>query len=140
MITFGVIEPGRFYTPRRGAYALILTEADELLVIDQRGEIILPGGGLDPGETEEVALRREMIEETGHAIEVGARIGEAREFTYETSYESHFDKICVFFRAVLGRKVTEPIEEDHEMVWMPRRQAAERLSKGSQRWAVSQTG
>ena len=81
MITFGVIEPGRFYTPRRGAYALILTEADDLLVIDQRGEIILPGGGLDPGETEDVALKREMIEETGHAIEVGARICEAREFT-----------------------------------------------------------
>ncbi|WP_119168328.1 NUDIX domain-containing protein [Algihabitans albus] len=138
MITFGVIEPGRFYTRRRGAYALILTDTDDLLVINQRGEIILPGGGLDPGETEEQALKREMVEETGHAIDVGAKIGEAREFTYETSYESHFDKICVFFRAVLGRRLAEPIEDDHEMLWMPRAQASERLSKGSQRWAASQ--
>ncbi len=136
MITFGVIEPGRFYTPRRGAYALILTENDDLLVIDQRGEIILPGGGLDPGESEEEALRREMIEETGHALALGAKIGEAREFAYEVDYDSHFEKLCVFFRATLGARVAEPIEDDHTMVWMPRSEAAERLSKGSQRWAA----
>ncbi|MGP1255578.1 MAG: NUDIX domain-containing protein [Kiloniellales bacterium] len=136
MITFGVIEPGRFYTPRRGAYALILAENDELLVIDQRGDIILPGGGLDPGESDEDALAREMIEETGHALELGTKIGEAREFAYEADYDSHFEKLCVFFRAGLGRKVADPIEDDHRMVWMPRSEAAERLSKGSQRWAA----
>ncbi len=140
MITFGSIEPGRFYTPRPGAYALILGSDDRLLVIDQRGEIILPGGGLDPGETAEEALVREVLEETGHAVTVGARLCEAREFAYEVDYESHFEKLCVFFRAELGAKLAEPVEDDHTMVWMPRVEAAEHLSKGSQRWAAERAG
>lgn len=140
MITFGTIEPGRVYTPRPGAYGLIAGEGDRLLVIEQRGDFILPGGGLDPGETPEQALVREMLEETGHALSVGAKLCEAREFAYELDYETHFEKLCVFFRAELGPKTTEPVELDHTMVWMPRAEAAERLSKGSQRWAAGQAG
>ncbi len=136
MITFGEIEPGRFYTPRRGAYALILAAPARLLVIEQRGELILPGGGLDPGESEEQALVRELREETGHAVEVGARLGAAREFAFEPDYDSHFEKLCAFFLARLGERVAAPIEEDHAMVWLPPAEAAHRLSKGSQRWAV----
>jgi 8-oxo-dGTP diphosphatase len=139
MLTFGIIEPGRFYTPRPGAYALISGADGTLLVIDDRGEIILPGGGLDPGETAEQALVRELREETGHAVSVGPQLGEAREFAFEPDYDTHFEKLCVFFRAELGPRICAPVEETHVMLWLPPEEAVRRLSKGSQRWAAERS-
>ena len=59
------------------------------VVIDGRGRLLMikrghepgaglwsiPGGRIEPGETDEEALVREMFEETGLAVEVGRLIG-----------------------------------------------------------------
>ena len=57
---------------RPAAYAIIVTEGKLLLVhLRPTGKYHLPGGGIEPGETAEDAVRREVAEETGIAIEVG---------------------------------------------------------------------
>jgi 8-oxo-dGTP pyrophosphatase MutT (NUDIX family) len=47
-----------------------------LLLLNERGEWDLPGGRPDPGEDHRAALKREVREEAGLAVEVGARIDE----------------------------------------------------------------
>ena len=55
--------------------ALALTENNEVILIKQyrhaAGEVILeiPGGCIDPGETSEEAVKRELLEETGYEFE-----------------------------------------------------------------------
>lgn len=47
-----------------------------LLLANERGEWELPGGRPEPGESERAALVREMREETGLEVVIGARIGQ----------------------------------------------------------------
>jgi 8-oxo-dGTP pyrophosphatase MutT (NUDIX family) len=54
--------------------ALVIQD-DRVLCIEYKDEVgvhyNLPGGGAEPGETLEDGVRREMLEETGAAVEVG---------------------------------------------------------------------
>jgi mutator protein MutT len=58
---------------RTGVYAIIEQNEKWLLIRQQRGlyqgKIDLPGGGIEPGETVEEALRRELLEEVGIAFD-----------------------------------------------------------------------
>jgi 8-oxo-dGTP diphosphatase len=47
-----------------------------LLLLNERGEWDLPGGRPDPGEDHRAALEREVREEAGLAVEVGALLDE----------------------------------------------------------------
>src|ERR1700704_3672595 len=47
-----------------------------LLLLNERGEWDLPGGRPEPGEDHRSALQREVQEETGLAVEVGAALDE----------------------------------------------------------------
>lgn len=64
----------------RCAGAVVRDERGRLLVVrrgQQPGEGLwsLPGGRVEPGETPAVAARREVQEETGLVVEVGALLG-----------------------------------------------------------------
>jgi 8-oxo-dGTP pyrophosphatase MutT (NUDIX family) len=56
------------------------TAVDQLLVFDILGDrgvdAVVPGGGIEPGETAEVAARRETVEEAGIEVEVVRELAE----------------------------------------------------------------
>jgi 8-oxo-dGTP diphosphatase len=60
--------------------ALVYDEQHRLLVVQRanepgRGLWSLPGGRVEPGEDDPTAVAREVAEETGLAVEVGAFVG-----------------------------------------------------------------
>ncbi len=62
--------------PIVGVGAVVLDEDGRVLLVKRaheplKGEWSLPGGAVEIGETLEGALRRELLEETGLAVEVG---------------------------------------------------------------------
>ncbi len=62
----------------RGSLAVVFNEnRDEVLVIKRRDVPIwvLPGGGINPGETPEKAVIREVFEETGVHVDVVCNVG-----------------------------------------------------------------
>ena len=118
---------GLTYRNRIGAYGVLLREGDVLLA-EQTGDILLPGGGVDPGETPVRALHREVYEETGWRIGPPRRLGvfHRYDFLKEERYDAR--KIALVYIARPIRPLGPPVEHDHIPVWMAATQAVERLS------------
>jgi len=74
-ITFSWLGNADVSTDRVYAFAFT-PEGKILLVSDARGaEYWLPGGGIEAGETEEVALARELFEEAAATLHSAERLG-----------------------------------------------------------------
>ena len=130
---FGSPEPGQTYWWRPGAYGLVPNEVGELAVVQlDDGDWFLPGGGIEPGESDTTTLEREVAEETGLVVTVGAKIWEANEYTW-ASTERYFVKQGRYYEAHLTGSTVAPIEDDHTLLWVPASSAAERLYHESQR-------
>jgi 8-oxo-dGTP diphosphatase len=125
--------------PRPGVYAII-DAGDGLLATFQeepRPELLLPGGGIDPGESPRVALSREVMEETGYAIHSLRRLGMFHRFTYMPEYDLHAQKQCHIYVARLGPQRSEPTEPGHSAVFLPWQTALEKLAVSGDRHFVA---
>lgn len=133
---FGNKQEGINYIDRPGAYALIENKDRQIAVIESGNGYFLPGGGIDPGETEVDALERELMEETGYQVSVLEEIGATVEYI-EAPREGKFYQIRSRFHVVrLDTKIKDEIEKDHRLVWLPQEKALKLLTRQSQIWAV----
>lgn len=76
---------------RRVACRGILVDGDKILLSHEvkQGKYVLPGGGLEDGETLAQCCEREVLEETGYIVKAGEHIIEVREYDENTLHESH---------------------------------------------------
>jgi 8-oxo-dGTP diphosphatase len=109
-----------------GAYALILDGEDRVLLVRAaNGRFYLPGGRIEPSETPQQALAREVAEECGLTVRVTDPLGEALQPTFEGSVML---RASYWWAEIVGTAHEEP---EHQLLWTPRAEAVSRLHRAS---------
>ena len=123
------------YRLRAGAYAILPLKGRFLMVaqITNEVELMLPGGGIDPGESPLQALHREVLEEIGWRIARPRRLGAFRRFVFMPDYDLWAEKLCHVYAAHPVRQIAEPIEPDHHTMVLSGAEAVAALGNDGDR-------
>lgn len=137
---FGKKEEGKPYRARYGAYVVITRNEQQEIIIVQapNGAYFLPGGEIEGAETHHEAIDREMLEELGYQVKIGAYLGEAIEYFYSSHRDTYFEHPGYFYQVDAWEKVAEPTEKTNELAWVSIADAMLLLKRGSHRWAVQE--
>lgn len=118
---------------RPGAYGVVVRDGQILVVRGPSGRWHLPGGGLEPNETVDEALRREILEETGYVVASSERLGIANQYQVIENNEPVL-KQCHFFAVEL---TGDPVATSgEEVAWVPTPAAVEAMAEEASAWAV----
>lgn len=103
---------------------IVLRDGRVLLLLNERDEWDLPGGRPDAGEDHRAALAREVLEETGLAVEVGVLVDE---HLFEV-LPQRFVRI-VAYSCTVGTEGTIVLShEHHEARWVELTALGERIA------------
>jgi 8-oxo-dGTP pyrophosphatase MutT (NUDIX family) len=109
----GVEKLGTDYRLRKSARVILFNQDGKMATqyLENRTHHKLPGGGVDPGETLDVAAIREVLEEVGCACEIISEVGMTIE--YRNKYNLIHISYC-FIATVVG-EIGEPTLEAGEI-------------------------
>lgn len=138
-LQFGVAEAGLDYLYRPATFGLVFHDEKIACVRVTRDTPYydLPGGAIDGDETEEEALVREFLEETGMTVRPLERIAEAGQY-FRKSDGAPVNNVGGFWIAErLSLEPSRKVEDDHELVWLHPRTALAELRHDAHAWAVA---
>ena len=139
-LQFGNARPDLDYLYRPAVFGLVVNEGRLACVRVDRGEgsyFDLPGGAIDGDETEQQALIREFVEETGLGIAADDRIAEAAQY-FLKSDGAPVNNVGGFWTgSVVSHDPSAKCEDDHELVWLEPLAAIAGLRHEAHAWAVA---
>jgi len=140
MLQFGTRDPALDYADRPTAFGLVFHDGKLACVRVDRGEGSyhdLPGGAVDGDETEEQALVREFVEETGMSVRPLTRIVEAAQVFRKSTGEPLNNAGGFWIAEQLALDPAAKVEADHELVWLHPHTALNELRHDAHAWAVA---
>ena len=137
MIRIGTKKENVEYTKRNGVYVIIERKEDRKIAIATDGTYFFLGGGIEPGEEELEALKRELLEESGFGIK------NIQYFDTVTSWadggkRGPLDMTATFYIAEFDKKIAEPIEKDHKVLWVNPMEYKNKLFHEYQRYILEE--
>lgn len=111
----------------------VIIHNDQMLLLDRpkRGEVRLPKGHVDPGETHRETALRETIEETGYfELAIVADLGERLvEFEYEDQHYRRTEHFYLMRKLGDGQEPRSPKDaKQFRPMWVPLAEAVELLT------------
>lgn len=139
-LQFGTADPGVDYRLRPAAFGLVIRDGKLACVRVDRGEgsyFDLPGGAVDGDESEQQAVTREFLEETGMTVRPTTRIAAAAQYFRKSDGEPINNTGGFWIAEQLSLDPSAKVEADHELVWLDPREALSALRHDAHAWAVA---
>ena len=130
---FGRKQEGTYYE-RPGAYLLPFA-GDKMAVVRTHRGLFLLGGGIQGTENDLECVRRECLEECGYTCRIGEMLASAEAYSIHDK-KGLFHPIQHYYLGELLKKVQEPTEKDHSLLWMTYEQIKGNMFSDMQNWAV----
>lgn len=138
MVRIGNKVEGAKYTKRHASYVIIERKEDKNIAIATEGKTyFFLGGGIENEETEIEALKREVIEETGYSIKNIKYVDKITAWA-DGVRRGPLDVTATFYIANFDKKITEPIEKDHRVLWGNPKEYKDKLFHEYQRYILKE--
>jgi L-amino acid N-acyltransferase YncA/8-oxo-dGTP pyrophosphatase MutT (NUDIX family) len=140
VLTFGEPRPDDAVTVRPCAYAVLRQahcgdHARRIALVRAREDILLPGGGLDRGESHTEAVLREVAEECALGVTVTHCLGHAIQMVGGRGGRPVTEKRNCFFSAEIADALDR--QPEHEVLWLTPEDALRVATSPSHRWAIT---
>lgn len=110
----GLPENGSVFR-RKAARGVVFREGKLLMIRTDRGDYKFPGGGVEPGETLEQALSREIEEETGFQVNGQARLWAVAHERRQGTTDDILEMDSYYFLCSIGDSQGELRLDSYEM-------------------------
>ena len=140
-LQFGATDPGIKYRDRPAVFG-IAERAGQIALIQVTREGAepfhdLPGGAIEPGESESRALAREFSEETGLIVSGGEVLARVDQFMIKSDGEPVNNRSTFMTVSIDGYDPGTKIEEDHKLAWLTPDEALRIMRLDSHAWAIA---
>jgi len=121
------------YLIRKAARAVVFDENKSIALLHatKNHYYKLPGGGIETGEDNEIALKRECLEEIGCNVEIIGELGSTIE--YRKQFNLKQTSYCYIAKLVGEKGIPsleqDEIEEGFETVWLPPEDALNKVKE-----------